>query len=279
MNELNVNYVFLMLVLVTGLMIGSFLNVVIYRLPKMLLAQFEGNEIPSFNLCWPSSHCPVCKKPILKRDNIPVFSWLVLKGKCRHCRAGIPVRYLISEAVVGLWFTLEAWGMLPHVTAGEFIFSTSFFCVLYALAMIDLKHMLLPDSLVYMLLWGGMLASVMDIITVTPLQSVLGITVSWCIMFSVMTLYKMIRGQDGLGNGDVKLYSAVSAWLGLDLLPQLILISSILGCVFYLVVRVYYAVKPGDTEKPFITEDKAVPFGPAIALTALILFHVNVMVF
>jgi leader peptidase (prepilin peptidase)/N-methyltransferase len=139
--------------------------------------------------------------------------------------------------------------------------------------------MLLPDSLVYMLLWGGMLASVMDIITVTPLQSVLGITVSWCIMFSVMKLYKMIRSQDGLGNGDVKLYSAVSAWLGLDLLPQLILISSILGCVFYLVVRVYYAVKPGDTEKLFITEDKAVPFGPAIALAALILFHVNVMVF
>lgn len=279
MDGLFVNYFFLIFSLIAGLMVGSFLNVVIYRLPKMLFSQFEGNHTRSFNLCWPSSHCPVCEKLLLKRDNIPVFSWLVLKGKCRHCRTGIPAGYLICEVTVGLWFSLMAWYMLPHITVTEFIFSMGFFSVLYALAMIDIKHRILPDSLVYILLWGGLLASVMDIIPVSPLNSILGVIVSWVVMLSVLELYKKIRGQDGLGNGDVKLYSAISAWLGLDLLPQLILISSVIGCVFYLVVRVYYSAILRVSENPFITENKAIPFGPAIALAALILFHENIVVF
>lgn len=264
--------------LIVGLVIGSFLNVVIYRLPLMVIAHYEEeNPTGAFNLWWPPSHCPECDKPILKRDNIPVFSWLWLKGKCRFCGTGISVQYPISEAIVGIWFTLMALHLVPRISVNEFVFCMGFFCILYTLAMIDLKSMLLPDSLVFMLLWGGVLASVLDIIPVKPQQSVLGVITAWAVMYGVMTLYKKFRGHDGLGNGDVKLYAAVSAWLGLDLLPELILISSVVGGFFYLAAWGYYEKILHVSDSPFTQENKYIPFGPAIALAGLILFHICIV--
>lgn len=266
------------LALIVGLVIGSFLNVVIYRLPLMLFSQSEEEEgAKPVNLWWPPSHCPQCEKPVLKRDNIPVLSWLLLKGKCRFCRTGISAQYPITEAVVGLWFALMSMYLVPHMSVTEFVFCMGFFCVLYTLSVIDLKYMLLPDTLVFLLLWGGVLASVLGIIPVKPRDSVLGVVISWAVMYSVMALYKKIRHQDGLGYGDVKLYAAVSAWIGLDLLPELILISAVLGGFFYLAAWAYYEKILRVSESPLIKENKYIPFGPAIALAALILFHISVV--
>lgn len=266
------------LALIVGLVIGSFLNVVIYRLPLMVFSQCDDEEgAKPVNLWWPPSHCPQCEKPVLKRDNIPVISWLLLKGKCRFCRTGISAQYPITEAVVGLWFTLMSVYLVPHISVTEFVFCMGFFCILYTLSVIDLKYMLLPDVLVFMLIWGGLLASVLGIIPVKPRDSVLGVVISWAVMYSVMTIYEKIRHQDGLGYGDVKLYAAVSAWIGLDLLPELILISAVLGGFFYLAAWAYFEKILRVSESPFIKENKYIPFGPAIALAALILFHVSVV--
>lgn len=221
------------LALIVGLVIGSFLNVVIYRLPLMVLSQYEGDEgAKSVNLWWPPSHCPQCEKPVLKRDNIPVISWLLLKGKCRFCNNGISLQYPVTEAVVGLWFFVMSFYLFPNISVTEFVFCMGFFSILYTLAVIDIKTLFLPDPLVFMLLWGGILASVFGIIPVKPQQCILGVVVSWALMYSVMTLYKKFRHQDGLGYGDVKLYAAVSAWLGLDFIPELIFISAVLGGSF-----------------------------------------------
>ncbi|MEE8742387.1 MAG: prepilin peptidase, partial [Rahnella inusitata] len=267
------------LALIVGLVIGSFLNVVIYRLPLMMLAQYdEENEgAKPVNLWWPPSHCPQCEKPVLKRDNIPVISWLLLKGKCRFCGNGISAQYPITEAVVGLWFFVMAFYLVPRISVTEFVFCMGLFCVLYTLAVIDIKTLYLPDPLVYMLLWGGVLASVFGIIPVKPQQSVLGIVVSWALMYTVMTLYKKFRHQDGLGNGDVKLYAAASAWLGLDLLPELILISAVVGGFVYFVSWAYYEKILRVSESPLIKENNYIPYGPAIAVATLILFHVNIV--
>lgn len=266
------------LALIVGLVIGSFLNVVIYRLPLMVFSQCDEDEgAKPVNLWWPPSHCPQCEKPVLKRDNIPVISWLLLKGKCRFCRTGISAQYPITEAVVGLWFTLMSVYLVPHISVTEFVFCMGFFCILYTLSVIDLKYMLLPDVLVFMLIWGGVLASVLGIIPVKPRDSVLGVVISWAVMYSVMVIYEKIRHQDGLGYGDVKLYAAVSAWIGLDLLPELILISAVLGGFFYLAAWAYYEKILRVSESPLIKENKYIPFGPAIAVAALILFHVSVV--
>ncbi|QLK62104.1 prepilin peptidase [Enterobacteriaceae bacterium Kacie_13] len=268
-----------LLALVVGLVIGSFLNVVIYRLPLMMIPLPEDEqEIGApVNLWWPPSHCPQCEKSVLKRDNIPVISWLLLKGKCRFCHANISVQYLITEAVVGLWFALMSLYLVPQISVTAFVFSMAFFCILYCLAAIDVKTLYLPDPLVFLLLWGGIVASVFGIIPVKPQQSVLAVIVSWAIMYGVMEIYKKVRHQDGLGYGDVKLYAAVSAWLGLDLLPELILISAVLGGFFYLTAWAYYEKILRVSQSPLIKENKYIPFGPAIALAALILFHISVV--
>lgn len=264
--------------LVVGLVIGSFMNVVIYRLPLMVLAQDDETEgVTPVNLWWPPSHCPQCEKPVLKRDNIPVISWILLKRKCRFCHAKISAQYPFTEAVVGLWFCLMSLYLVPQISVSTFVFSMAFFCILYSLAAIDVKTFYLPDPLVFMLLWGGIVASVFGIIPVKPQQCVLGIVVSWALMYGVMALYKKVRHQDGLGYGDVKLYAAVSAWLGLDLLPELILISAVLGGFFYLATWGYYEKVLRVSESPLVSENNYIPFGPAIALAALILFHVSIV--
>ncbi|WP_232776729.1 A24 family peptidase [Rahnella sp. AA] len=266
------------LALIVGLVIGSFLNVVIYRLPLMILSQYDEEEsIKPVNLWWPPSHCPQCEKPVLKRDNIPVISWLLLKGKCRFCKTDISPQYPITEGVVGLWFLFMSMYLVPRVSVTEFVFCMGFFCILYTLAAIDVKTLFLPDPLVFMLLWGGILASVFGIIPVKPQQCILGVVVSWGLTYTVMVLYEKLRHKEGLGYGDVKLYAAVSAWLGLDFLPELILISAVLGGFFYLVMWGYYEKVLRVSESPLVKENNYIPFGPAIAVAALILFHVSVV--
>lgn len=268
------------LALIVGLVIGSFLNVVIYRIPLMLYARLGGEHHaqPSVNLWWPPSNCPQCQNPVWKRDNIPVLSWLLLKGKCRFCSTSISMQYPITEAIVGVWFTFLACWYLPEFTVIQVTCFFLFFCILYSLSVIDIENMLLPDSLVFLLLWCGLLCSVSGIIPVRIQSSLYGVVGSWTLLYITMELYEKLRHREGLGYGDVKLFAAVSAWLGIELLPELILISSITGGFLYLATHLYYKNVQPDTESHGEEiKDRYIPFGPAIAIGAIILFHLSVL--
>jgi len=256
---------------ILGLFIGSFLNVLIYRLPLMLYAQSNA-DADGVNLWWPPSHCPECGVPVWRRDNIPVLSWLWLKGKCRHCHCAISARYLISELVCGLVFTLLtilAWPQYNEIQIASFCL---FFCLLYSLSAIDFKHLLLPDTLVFLLLWSGLACSVTGIIDIKPRSAIYGVIVAWLLIYSVMALYAKIRGREGLGNGDVKLIAAISAWLGVEQLPALIILSSVFGIILYLFFlrsNMRRSIDEDNSDSP----TSYIPFGPAISLSAMVIFY------
>ncbi|EJX3843164.1 prepilin peptidase, partial [Salmonella enterica] len=209
--------VFFLICLLTGMCVGSFMNVVIYRLHRIL---FSANSETPISLAWPPSHCPVCRSRIKFYDNIPVVSWLVLRGKCRNCRTRIPVVYPLTEAVTGLWFagvylclagpvnTLltfsGAAGLLPPLTL---------FCLLYCITVIDFRHYLIPDVLSLGLLWAGMVFSVCDLLPVAPFQSVSGCVLAYALIRGVQRGYHAVRGYEGLGGGDAKLFAAAAVWV------------------------------------------------------------------
>lgn len=282
-------FLFLIFCMVTGMCVGSFMNVVIYRLPLMILGEEDDNR--RFSLAWPPSHCPVCHDRIRFYDNIPVLSWLVLRGKCRHCRTYIPAVYPLTEAITGLWFagvylclggpltTLltfsGAAGLLPHLVL---------FCLLYCMTVIDIRHYLIPDVLSLGLLWCGLMFSVSGMLPVTPFQSVAGCVLAYCIIRAVQLGYRVIRGHEGLGGGDVKLFAAASVWVGLSQVPWLILFSAVCGGVLY-GIKHFYQQKilipvseqlPGQEadsgDNDIVCSGLYIPFGPAIALVALILY-------
>lgn len=250
-----------------GLIIGSFLNVVIYRLPLMLY--HDDATAPALSLSWPASHCPSCKKKVAKRDNIPVLSWLLLRGRCRHCQVPISVQYPLIEALTGVAFLLIA---LRYVTAYSEVQLGLFalmFAILLCLSVIDIHHLLLPDPLVYLLLWSGLGASAMGYLPLPLADAVLGVIVSGCLLSTLRWGYEKIRRIEGLGCGDIKLFAAGSAWCGLEAVPQLILASALLGILahFLSALRRRRLEQPSQSELPYF------PFGPSIALATLLLFH------
>ncbi|EEW4124254.1 prepilin peptidase, partial [Escherichia coli] len=202
-------FIFLLL---TGLCVGSFLNVVIYRIPKSIMEPVHG----VFNIAWPPSHCTKCDNKILKRDNIPVISWFLLKGKCRFCGSVIPTRYPVIEITTGLCFSII--GLFLFVVLKQELFTVFtvlfLFSVLLCLSFIDFDHLLLPDSLVYTLLWAGLLIASFDMSSVNLHDAVIGICATWISLTLVAHVFTIIWKKDGLGAGDVKLLSALAAWIG-----------------------------------------------------------------
>lgn len=281
-------FVFFTLSLLTGMCTGSFMNVVIYRLPLMILGE-EANE--RLSLAWPPSHCPACHHRIRFYDNIPVVSWLALRGKCRYCRTRIPVVYPLTEVVTGLWFavvffcfagpvstllTFSGWsGLLPPL---------ALFCLLYCITVTDFRHYLIPDVLSLGLLWAGLIFSVCGMLPVTPFQSVSGSVLAYCLIRVVQLGYHVIRGREGLGGGDAKLFAAASVWVGLSQVPWLILFSAVCGGVLYGIKKFYQRnilvqtpeLLPGQDDDSDSNEVACcglyIPFGPAIALAVLILY-------
>lgn len=252
-----------------GLLFGSLCNVLIYRIPLMLGVTEDPNEMDAHvNLWWPPSHCPCCKAPIAPWDNIPVLSWLLLGGKCRHCQAEISLIYPLSELLMGLiWAGLSlfcAWLYPPTVAVVLALAYSLFFMVLYAAAVIDFKFLILPDMLVFTLLWGGLLLSASGYSTVRPQEAIGGVAVGWLLLWCVMKLWLLLSKTDGLGYGDVKLYAACGAWFGWHCLPELLTFSAMLGLIFYAITRLFTMRSKPDA--PFY-----IPFGPAIALTAFLL--------
>ncbi|KFK91774.1 MULTISPECIES: A24 family peptidase [unclassified Serratia (in: enterobacteria)] len=250
-----------------GAIVGSFLNVVIYRLPVMLerrwqqesllqLAQPLPEPLPRFNLLLPHSCCPHCQQPVAARDNIPLLSFLWLKGKARCCGAAISWRYPLVEAATVLLFVLAALAWpLGMPLFGAWIFLS----VLLALAVIDHHTQLLPDVLTLPLLWGGLLLNLQG--TFVPLeQATIGAMAGYLCLWSLFWLFKLATGKEALGYGDFKLLAALGAWLGWQALPQVILLAAGSGLLFTLLQR---GLARQDLSQPLA-------FGPWLALAGAV---------
>lgn len=251
-----------------GLTVGSFLNVVIHRLPRMMEAAWQAQcdemagkaaELETalrYDLILPASHCPQCKAPIRALDNIPVLSWLLLRGKCRHCRAAISPRYPIIEALTGGLSAWVAW-QLGWGAAG--ILGIVFTWALITLCLIDADTTLLPDDITLPLLWAGLLANVWGVFA--PLsEAVLGAAAGYLFLWLVYWLFKIVTGKEGMGYGDFKLLAALGAWFGWKMLLPIILISSVVGAAAGLVLIAL--ARRG--------KDIPIPFGPYLTAAGFI---------
>jgi leader peptidase (prepilin peptidase)/N-methyltransferase len=249
-----------------GLLIGSFLNVVIYRVPKMMqresdnyVANEMGKELPfldNFNLMTPRSCCPHCGHQITALENIPVISYLALRGKCSACKAPISARYPVIEVVAAALAGVLAW----QFGTGWAGLATLFFgWTLLALTMIDYDTQLLPDDLTYPLLWAGLLVNLNG--TFAPLsEAVIGAAAGYLVLWSIYWLFKLATGKEGMGYGDFKLLAALGAWLGWSMLPTIILLSSVVGALVG--ISLIVLTKRG--------RDKPIPFGPYLAAAGMI---------
>jgi leader peptidase (prepilin peptidase)/N-methyltransferase len=240
-------------VVLLGLLVGSFLNVVIHRVPIMMdnalraecavLANpdAEPPTTPTFNIVAPRSACPKCKAPITALQNIPVVSWLALRGKCASCKNPISARYPLVEIATGVLSGFVAWRFGFGATA---LAGLAFTWLLIALTMIDFDTQYLPDQLNYPLLWLGLLFSLWHPVwaegaaPVTPRDSIIGACAGYLSLWSVYWAFKLITGKEGMGYGDFKLYGALGAWLGWQMLLPILLFASGVGALFGIVVMI-----------------------------------------
>lgn len=220
-----------------GLLVGSFLNVVIHRLPIIMqnewesqcaeLANQEQAEKETFNLSTPRSRCPHCGHAISAIENIPVLSYLVLKGQCRSCQAAISIRYPIIEVLTGLASGLVAWYFgVSWACLGALLLTWS----LIALTFIDLDHQLLPDKITLPLVWLGIFFNLFTVYTDLA-SSVIGAIAGYLSLWSIYHLFRLITGKEGMGYGDFKLLAVLGAWMGWQYLPIIVLLSSLVGAV------------------------------------------------
>ncbi len=251
-----------------SLLIGSFLNVVILRLPVMMerewraqAAAVEGREeepAEPFNLVVPRSRCPQCGAAVRAWQNIPILSYVLLRGRCAQCATPIGLRYPVVEGFTALTSVLVAWrfGVTPEAVA-----ALVFTWTLIALAVIDIDHQLLPDSLTLPLLWLGLLLSLWHdtaggtVLFQTPREAIIGAAAGYLSLWSVYHLFRLVTGKEGMGYGDFKLLAALGAWLGWQMLPLIILLSAAVGAVVGIALMVL--TRRG--------RDVPIPFGPYLA--------------
>jgi leader peptidase (prepilin peptidase) / N-methyltransferase len=243
---------------VLGLLVGSFLNVVIHRFPKMLerewaadCAELSGQppkeDAESFNLLVPRSRCPNCGHAIRWYENIPVVSWLALRGKCSQCKTPIGLRYPVVELVTAAFFALCAWRFGFTLQAAAW---AAFAALLICLFLIDMDTQILPDDLNYMLLWLGLIASAVG--WTVPLHSaVWGAALGYLVFWGIFQAFKLATGKEGMGYGDFKLLAALGAWLGANYLLAIILLSSIVGAVIGIMLLVVGKLANRDIPMPF----------------------------
>ena len=245
-----------------GLLVGSFLNVVIHRLPKMMeaewnrqIAESRGEEIlpsPKYNLVVPRSACPNCGHQITAMENIPVISYLALGGKCADCKAPISARYPLVEALTGALSGLVAW---QFGFSGMAIAALLFTFALIALTFIDFDTFLLPDDITLPLLWAGLIINAGG--AFTDLHSaVIGAAAGYLALWSIYWLFKLATGKEGMGYGDFKLLAAIGAWFGWQMLPAVILLSSLVGSIIG--IGLIVIARHG--------RNVPIPFGPYLAL-------------
>lgn len=258
---------FIVIVTILGLLVGSFLNVVIHRLPIMmknswrseccdLLEIDNADQASNYNLIKPDSHCPACKAPIKPWQNIPILSFLLLRGRCANCSVTISIRYPLIELVTGL---------LSGYIAFSFGYSEQAFAallltwVLIALTMIDIDHQLLPDNMTLPLMWLGIVLNSQGVFTNLE-SSVYGAVAGYMVLWLVFWSFKLITGKEGMGFGDFKLLAALGAWMGWQALPLIIILSSLVGAVIGVAAII---IMGRDKNIP-------IPFGPYLALAGWI---------
>jgi leader peptidase (prepilin peptidase)/N-methyltransferase len=249
---------------VFGLLIGSFLNVVIYRLPKIMERQWAAEaaaykageavdaEPPKpapFNLLTPRSRCQSCGHMVKWHENIPVLSYLFLRGRCSSCDARISIRYPLVEIATGalFFFCIQRWGITLTGVAW-----CGFSAALVSLAFIDWDTTLLPDDITLPLLWAGLLASATQVIAVPLYSSVLGAAAGYLALWLVYWGFKLATGKEGMGYGDFKLFAALGAWFGWQALVPIILMSSVIGAIVGIALKIFSRLREGGY----------VPFGP-----------------
>jgi len=276
-------WLFISLSVVLGLLVGSFLNVVIHRVPIMMdnelraecmvLAAQDADmrgetvadipESPVYNIVTPRSACPKCKAPITALQNIPVVSWLVLRGRCASCQNPISKRYPLVELATGILSGFIAWRFGFGLTGFAALAFTWF---LIALTMIDFDTQYLPDALTYPLLWLGLLVSLAHpawdhgASPIGPRDAIIGAAAGYLILWSVYWLFKLVTGKEGMGYGDFKLLAALGAWLGWQMLLPIIVFASGVGALFGVVVMIRQR-KGRDTQ---------IAFGPFLAIAGWI---------
>ena len=262
--------VFIAVAFAFALMIGSFLNVVIYRLPLMMqrdwheqcdeLSKEPAADVPKgkFNLVVPRSLCLSCGAAIKAWQNIPVLSYLLLGAQCSNCRQSISVRYPLVETLTAILAAICAW----HFGFGwEALMAIGLTCVLVVISLIDFDHQIIPDSIVMPLLWVGLTMSLFhplagaDTLFISPQDAIVGAVAGYLSLWSVYQLFKLATGKEGMGYGDFKLLAALGAWLGWQALPTIILMSAVVGAVIGIALIVF---RGRDRQIP-------IPFGPYLA--------------
>ena len=261
---------FYAIVLFLGLSFGSFLNVVAYRLPRMMERDWKlechefleleppklDDKLLSLSLSAPSSACPNCGHKIRFWENIPVISYLLLKAKCSSCATGISIQYPVVELLTALASLAVAYTFGVTI---QTVVALLFTWVLIALTLIDIKKQLLPDNITLPLLWAGILLSFFNVFTDLT-SSVIGAMAGYMILWSIYQLFKLVTGKEGMGFGDFKLLAALGAWVGFEYLPQIILVSSVVGSIIGISMML-----TGRTK-----QQQPIPFGPYLAIAGWI---------
>ncbi|CAM0556047.1 A24 family peptidase [Vreelandella titanicae] len=255
-------FILWLIVLLIGLCLGSFLNVVITRLPVMLMRgwrnearealELSAEHSPRFNLVTPGSMCPRCEAPIAWHDNLPLIGWIKRRGRCAECQTPISVQYPLVEVAGGL---LAMAVLALHGLTAESAFVYGACLMLLVLAVIDFRTQLLPDIITLPLLWAGLLFQLLFQPLMLP-SAVIGAMVGYLSLWSFYWLFKLATGKEGMGYGDFKLLAALGAWLGWSFLPLILILSAGLGAIVGLVAQAY---SPNLRGTPF-------PFGPFLAL-------------
>jgi leader peptidase (prepilin peptidase)/N-methyltransferase len=247
-----------------GLLIGSFVNVVIHRMPRMIMTEhLNEDDAPRFDLCWPASHCPQCQTPLKVWHNIPLLSFVWLKGRCSFCHHAIGMLYPVIELTTGLLWLFCSWHWGLNVTG--FCWA-GFATVLLALSVMDWQTTLLPDDLTLGLVWGGLMASALGWLSLPLSQSVWGAVFGYASLWAVATAFERITGKQGMGAGDFKLLAGLGAWLGpLALLP-LVMLASLSGALVGLSLKFTHRLR----------DDGYVPFGPFLAAAGCVVAIIGI---
>jgi leader peptidase (prepilin peptidase)/N-methyltransferase len=252
-----------------GLIVGSFLNVLIIRLPKMMhkswrkecceflqINEDENAEEQPYNLVFPNSHCPKCEHKIRAWENIPVISYLLLGGKCSSCRTPISLRYPAIELLSGILSLIVAWHFGLSI---QLVPALSLTWALLALSFIDIDHQLLPDDICLPFLWLGLLCNLFYLFTDIQ-SSLIGAMAGYMSLWLVYISFKLVTGKEGMGHGDFKLLALLGAWMGWQVLPLTIILSSVCGAIIGISMILF-----GGHDK-----SKAIPFGPYLAMAGFI---------
>lgn len=231
-----------------GLVIGSFLNVVIYRLPRTIAGEQLG-------LCWPGSHCPACKTPVKFYHNIPLLGWLCLWGRCAYCKYSIPVRYFLVELLTASLFALI---VTLHGVTIQSAMDLAILCLFIPMFIIDLTHLLLPDRLTYPLLLIALIMAVLGYSRISLPEACFSAVLGYGIPWLLDRLYVWRHGHAGMGMGDMKLFAGIGAWLGLEALMHIMMLSSSIAIITITVLRK--------------KQTEAFPFGPYLIAATLVIY-------